>query len=101
MRSFLCLFMLLLCARMQAQLRNYGHDKGLTTGEVAQVIELPNRQILVNTVGDFKIFDGETFVQLPCRADSLHSLPAFGRYGHLWQGDSLLWLCDFHYLYLI
>lgn len=92
--------MLLLCARMQAQLRNYGHDKGLTTGEVAQVIELPNGQILVNTVGDFKIFDGETFVQLPCRADSLHSLPAFGRYGHLWQGDSLLWLCDFHYLYL-
>lgn len=100
MRTFLCLFTLLLSTELSAQLRNYGSKEGLTTGEVTQVIELPAGGLLVNTVGDFKLFNGDTFVSLPCRLDSLHRLDTFGRYGHVWQGDSLLWLRDFYYLYL-
>ncbi len=102
MRPYILTLILLLLAAtpLQAQMRNYGYSEGLTTGEVTQIVELPNGQILVNTVGGFSLYDGESFVPLRCQTDSLFRLPSFGRYGHLMQGDTLLWLRDFHYLYL-
>lgn len=94
---FIFLFLTSACA---AQVRHFGPAEGLHTGEVVQVVELPNGQILVNTVGEFRLFDGTGFVPLSCDAHHRHALPSFGAYGHLWQGDSLLWLRDFYSLYL-
>ena len=99
-KTLITLTLLTLCTKVQGQLRHYGCKEGLTTGEVTQVVEIPNGQILVNTVGNFCLFDGETFVPVPCHTDSLLKLQGFGNYGYLWQGDSLLWLHDFYYLYL-
>ena len=99
-KTLITLTLLTLCTKVQGQLRHYGCKEGLTTGEVTQVVEIPNGQILVNTVGSFCLFDGETFVPVPCHTDSLLKLQGFGNYGYLWQGDSLLWLHDFYYLYL-
>lgn len=101
MRQTLIFIAILLTVMLQAQvqIRHYGPKEGLNTGEVVQVVELPNGQILANTVGAFKLFDGTTFVPLACDVSRLYVLPAFGSYGHLWQGDSLLWLRDFYYVY--
>ena len=89
-KTLITLTLLTLCTKVQGQLRHYGCKEGLTTGEVTQVVEIPNGQILVNTVGSFCLFDGETFVPVPCHTDSLLKLQGFGNYGYLWQGDSLL-----------
>lgn len=100
MKQLVALFLSVLSTMLYAQVAHLGPEEGLSTGEVVQVVELPNRQILVNTVGAFKLFDGTCFVPVDCDAGRCYALPAFGRYGHWWQGDSLLWLRDFYYLYL-
>lgn len=82
------------------RIRHYTVAQGLLNNQVCQMVELPNGQILVGTEGAFNLFDGHRFTSLPCRLDSLYQLPTFGTYSYLWQGDSLLWLKDFHWLYL-
>ena len=49
MRPYILTLILLLRAAtpLQAQMRNYGYSEGLTTGEVTQIVELTNGQILV------------------------------------------------------
>lgn len=100
MKLLLSILFLLHAIVMTARIRHYGSKDGLDTGEVMQAIELPNGQLLVNTVGSFKLFDGTRFRTLPCDISRLPTLAGAGRYGHLWQGDSLLWLRDFYYIYL-
>jgi len=73
---------------------------GLPNRQVRQIVELPNRQILVATEGAFCLYNGRSFTTLECNLDSVQQLPAFGGEDHLWQGDSLLWLKDFYSLYL-
>ena len=73
---------------------------GLLNNQVRQVVELPNGQIFVATEGMFSLYNGREFRPVECRRDSLLALPQFGCHSHLWQGDSLLWLKDFHSLYL-
>lgn len=82
------------------RVQHYTVAQGLLNNQVCQLIELPNGQILVGTEGAFNLFDGRQFTSLPCRLDSLYQLPSFGMHSYLWQGDSLLWLKDFHWLYL-
>lgn len=97
---YLFLFSLVLSAAHSRQ-RNWTVADGLPTDEVQQIIQLPNRQMLINGVGVFALFDGRHFIPLQHGADCVLPLPHYVvRYGHQWQGDSLLWLRDFYHLYL-
>lgn len=73
---------------------------GLLNNQVRQIVELPNHQILVATEGAFSVFNGREFVSLPCHMKRVYDLPSFGGHSYLWQGDSILWLKDFYYLYM-
>lgn len=73
---------------------------GLQSNQVCQLVELPGGQLLVGTEWMFNLYNGKEFVLQECNLDSLYPLPTFGFHSHLWQGDSLLWLKDFHWLYL-
>lgn len=74
---------------------------GLPTGEVRQIVELPNGQILVNCEGVFCISNGKGFQTVICDQGRTYQLPKFSQgYSQQWQGDSLLWLRDFYRIYL-
>lgn len=74
---------------------------GLPTGEVHQIVELPNGQMLVNCEGVFCLSNGRGFLTVPCDYGRAYHLPLFSLgYGQQWQGDSLLWLRDFYRVYL-
>ena len=84
-----------------ARQRRFTVADGLPTNEIQQIVQLPNRQMLVNCVGVFCLYNGRTFDVLPCERDKAMPLPHFlNRYGTMWQGDSLLWLRDLYRLYL-
>lgn len=83
-----------------AQPQQYSLKDGLMTDEVRQLVELPDGRVLVNTEGDFSLFNGREFIGLDCRLDSVYHLHRFGGYDYLMQGDSVLWLKDFYSLYL-
>ncbi len=100
-----CIFLLLfvdtaLLAFSQPALRRFTVADGLPTNQVRQIVQLPNHQILVATEGMFSLYNGRRFEPLSCQLDSVHTLPVFGGHDCLWQGDSLLWLKDFYFLYL-
>ncbi len=80
--------------------RLFSVSDGLPTNQIRQIVQLPNRQMLVVTESGTSIFDGKEFITQPCNLDSVMPLPAFGAFSHLWQGDSLLWLKDFYSLYI-
>lgn len=73
---------------------------GLPTNQIRQIVQLPNRQLLVVTECGTSLFDGKEFVSQPCNLDSVISLPKFGAFSYMMQGDSLLWLKDFYSLYI-
>lgn len=73
---------------------------GLQTGQVRLLETLPNGQVFVATEGMFYLSDGQRFLPLDCRMDSIRALPRFGNHAVLWQGDSLLWVKDYYSLYL-
>ena len=74
---------------------------GLPTGEVHQIVELPNGQMLVNCEGVFCLSDGKGFQTVPCNYSLAYRMPHYlSGYGQQWQGDSLLWLHDFYRIYL-
>ena len=85
------------------QTRQWGVQDGLPTGEVRQIIALPNHQMLVNCEGVFCISNGAGFTVVPCDRRKTYLLEHYADpvgYGHQWQGDSLLWLRDFYRIYL-
>ena len=96
----LCLLCLpaLLC---RASLVHYTTRDGLPTPEVWQVLQLPNRQILVQSVGGFSVFNGRRFELLLCPPGHAWPLRQFGGYAHMRQGDTLLWLRDYYHVYLL
>ena len=88
---------------VSAQTRQWGVQDGLPTGEVRQIVALPNRQMLVNCEGIFCISNGAGFTVVPFDRRKAYKLEHYADsvgYGHLWQGDSLLWLRDFYRIYL-
>ncbi len=88
---------------VSAQTRQWGVQDGLPTGEVRQIVALPNRQMLVNCEGIFCISNGAGFTVVPLDRRKAYKLEHYADsvgYGHLWQGDSLLWLRDFYRIYL-
>ena len=95
---------IVLCwATVGAQSRQWGVQDGLPTGEVRQIIALPNHQMLVNCEGVFCISNGASFTVVPCDRRKTYLLEHYAKsmsYGHQWQGDSLLWLRDFYRIYL-
>ncbi len=96
--------MLCLCsysAFAQPSVRQFTVADGLQTGQVRQIVELPNGQIFVATEGMFFLQNGQRFVPLACRLDSVMMLTDFGNHRCMWQGDSLLWLKDFYSVYLL
>lgn len=99
--SLLGLFGGCFCAMSQPIVRHLTVADGLQTGQVRQIIELPNGQIFVATEGMFFLQNGQRFVPLACRLDSVQPLQGFGSHQCLWQGDSLLWLKDYYSLYLL
>lgn len=88
---------------LNAQKRHWGVQDGLPTGEVRQIIALPNHQMLINCEGVFCISNGAGFNIVPCDRRKAYLLEHYADsegYGHQWQGDSLLWLRDFYRIYL-
>ena len=88
---------------VSAQTRHWQTQDGLPTGEVRQIIALPNHQMLLNCEGVFCISNGARFTVVPCDRRRTYKMEHYansGGYGHQWQGDSLLWLRDFYRLYL-
>jgi len=94
----------MLCGMVvSAQTRRWQVQDGLPTGEVRQIIALPNHQMLVNCEGVFCISNGAGFTVVPCDRRKTYLLEHYAdsaAYGHQWQGDSLLWLRDFYRIYL-
>ena len=97
---FLCSICYTLSSAGQTVWQHFTVSDGLTTNEVRQVVELPNGQVMVNCEGAFCLFDGRAFHAVECDRSQIHPLNNYVGYAHLWQGDSLLWLRDFYYLYL-
>jgi len=95
-------FSLLLTAMMcHAQTRHWTANDKLPTGEVKQIMELPNGQMLVNCEGVFCLSDGADFYPVSCDYGQTYQMKHLAKaYGRLWQGDSLLWLHDFYRVYL-
>ena len=80
--------------------RHLTASDGLPNNQVWQIVELPNGRVLVGTEGMFSLYNGREFVLQEYNLDSLYRLPGFAYHSFMWQGDSLLWLKDFHWLYL-
>lgn len=102
-KIMLTISMVLCWATMDAQIRQWGVQDGLPTGEVQQIIALPNHQMLVNCEGVFCISNGAGFTVVSCDRRKAYKLEHYADsagYGHQWQGDSLLWLRDFYRIYL-
>ncbi len=92
--------MLLMTISMSGQ-RQWTVTDGLPTGEIRQIVELPNGQMLVNCEGVFCLSNGHSFDALACDQNQAYALPQYANsYGQLWQGDSLLWLRDLYRIYL-
>ncbi len=103
MKKLLCLVWTILYAPILSATSGIRHltvTDGLPNNEVRQIIELPNRQLLVATEGYFSLYNGHRFVPVKCNLDSVQHLPSFGGHDFLWQGDSILWIKDYYYLYL-
>ncbi len=95
---FLCLLCLLTARSIEKQ---WDVTDGLPTGEVHQLVELPNGQMLVNCEGVFCLSNGRGFQTVPCNYGRAYRLPHFSQgYAQQWQGDSLLWLRDFYRIFL-
>jgi AraC-like DNA-binding protein len=102
-KKLLTISMVFCGVTINAQTRQWGVLDGLPTGEVRQIIALPNHQMLVNCEGVFCISNGAGFTIIPCDRRKAYLLEHYADsvgYGHLWQGDSLLWLRDFYRIYL-
>ena len=97
----LCLVAWLLAMTAGAVHRHWTVADGLPTGEVQQIVELPNGQLLVNCEGVFCLSNGAGFDVIGCDYRRAYQLTDHAKgYGQLWQGDSLLWLHDFYRLFL-
>lgn len=101
-RKLLCyLLLVMLPLAMWASHRRWTVADGLPTSEVQQIVELPNRQMLINCEGVFCLSNGEGFDVISCDYRRSYPLMPFAKgYGRMWQGDSLLWLHDFYRIYL-
>lgn len=100
-RLMLCLAAWLLAMTAGAVHRHWTVADGLPTGEVQQIVELPNGQLLVNCEGVFCLSNGAGFDIIGCDYRRAYQLTNHAKgYGQLWQGDSLLWLHDFYRLFL-
>ena len=102
-KILLTISMVLCWATMDAQTRQWGVLDGLPTGEVRQIIALPNHQMLVNCEGIFCISNGAGFSVVPCDRRKAYQPEHYADsagYGYQWQGDSLLWLRDYYRIYL-
>lgn len=81
--------------------RHWTVTDGLPTGEVQQIVELSNRQMLINCEGVFCLSNGKGFDVIICDYSRTFQMETYAQgYGHLWQGDSLLWLHDFYRVFL-
>ena len=102
MKNIISLVLLLIIvANAAAEHRRWTAADGLPTGEVQQLVELPNGQMLANCEGVFCIANGATFDVVPCGRDQIYTLPRYGnQYAHYWQGDTLLWLRDLYRIFL-
>ncbi len=80
--------------------RHWTVADGLPTGEVQQIVQLPNGQMLINCEGVFCLSNGHDFDPLPCDYRLAFNLPHYtNRYGQFWEADSILWLRDFYRIY--
>ena len=97
---FLMIWGLTVWASAVSGQRHWTAADGLPTGEVRQIVELPGGQMLVNCEGVFCISNGRSFDVVSCDQHRAWPLPRYtNRYGHLWEGDSVLWLHDFYRIY--
>ncbi len=102
MKKSLCLLLVLAIALdIAAYSKHYTASDGLPNNEVWQVVQLPNKQMLVETAGAISLFDGRKFCPLPIDYSKTFRLPFYADYGYRQEGDSLLWLGDFYNLYLL
>ena len=96
----LLLWCLLVCVNHISGQRHWTVADGLPTGEVQQIVELPNGQMLVNCEGVFCISNGRSFDVVPCDQSRAYQLSRYTNgYGLLREGDSVLWLHDFYRIF--
>ena len=102
MKRIQLIFLSMLCLVTARSIeRQWDVADGLPTGEVHQLVELPNGQLLVNCEGVFCLSNGRGFQTVACNYGRAYRLPHFSEgYAQQWQGDSLLWLRDFYRIYL-
>ena len=100
--SFICLLILLTSSiSCKAVQKFWTVADGLPTGEVQQIIKLPNGQMLIDCDGVYCLSNGRAFDIIECDFSLGYTLPHYvNQYGHIWEGDSLLWLRSFHKLFL-
>ncbi len=96
----LIIWCLLFCVNHMSGQRHWTVADGLPTGEVQQIVELPNGQMLVNCEGVFCLSNGRSFDVVSCDQSRAYQLPRYtNQYGLLWEGDSVLWLHDFYRIF--
>lgn len=84
-----------------AQIRHWTVADGMPTGEVQQIVELPNGQMLIDCDGVYCLSNGNAFDVIEYDHSMGYVLPKYvNQYGHFWQGDSLLWLRSFYKVFL-
>lgn len=98
--SWLLVLSVCVASAQQHHFRHLTVKDGLQNNQIRQIVELPNGQVLVMTEDVFSLYNGRNFVQQVCNMDSVYTLPSFGGHSHVWQGDTLLWIKDFHSLYI-
>ena len=99
-KLLLLLWCLLVCVNHISGQRHWTVADGLPTGEVQQIVELPNGQMLVNCEGVFCISNGRSFDVVPCDQSRAYQLSRYTNgYGLLREGDSVLWLHDFYRIF--
>ena len=99
-KLLLLLWCLLVCVNHISGQRHWTVVDGLPTGEVQQIVELPNGQMLVNCEGVFCISNGRSFDVVPCDQSRAYQLSRYTNgYGLLREGDSVLWLHDFYRIF--
>lgn len=98
--KFLVLCLLIYSEHISGQ-THWTAAEGLPTGEIQQIVALPNGQMLVNCEGVFCLSNGRSFDIVACDQNRCHTFRKYvNQYGQMWQGDSLLWLHDFYRAYL-
>ena len=83
--KFLVLCLLIYSEHISGQ-THWTAAEGLPTGEIQQIVALPNGQMLVNCEGVFCLSNGRSFDIVACDQNRCHTFRKYvNQYGQMWQ----------------